>query len=309
LSGRVWVFDRPWGEFTLDADEWRERLADVVAAHKIDVLIAGPLSRIGMHDAGTLQDVVAFMGLIVDLRRLCGRPLADVLLHHENKSGAVSGAWEGSGDTLLHVESAGNGHTVLHVEKARWAPAWHRKTLKLAWAEGEGFEVEGERDLLAEVEAFLAAHPLRTVTEISASEEADPPGIGANRNTIKSLLEGNPERFDFVTGDDATALGRSPRAILWNLLGRSEQVGQVEQVTSSPGGATQGTCSLAHPVGGASDPGHTPVSASKGDRRTCSDTCSGSEAALGGRPGSSIDYAVLGGDVNHGREAGRENER
>ena len=86
------------------------------------MLIAGPLARIGMREAGTLEEVVAFMGLVVDLRRLCGRPLAVVLIHHENKAGAVSGAWEGSGDTLLHVESAGNGHTVLHVQKARWGP-------------------------------------------------------------------------------------------------------------------------------------------------------------------------------------------
>jgi hypothetical protein len=180
-----------------------------------------------MRDAGTLQEVVAFMELVVDLRRLCGRPLTVVLLHHENKAGAVSGAWEGSGDTLLHVRSGGNGHTVLHVQKARWDAERHGKPLKLAWADGEGFELEGDRDLLAEVEAFLAERPWVTVREICAAKTADPPGIGARETAVRSLLEGDPERFESRTGDDAKALGRSPRAVLWNCARGSGAVGAV----------------------------------------------------------------------------------
>ena len=70
-------------------------------------------------------------------------------------------------------------------------PDRHRKTLKLAWAAGEGFEVEGDRDLAAEVEAFLAEHAWVTVKEICTSREAARPGIGANETAVKDLLEGS----------------------------------------------------------------------------------------------------------------------
>jgi AAA domain len=218
LADRVRVFDRPWGEFSLQTEEWRQRLADVVAAHKIDVVIVGPLTRIGMNDAGTLQEVVAFMELVVDVRRLCGRPVTVILVHHENKAGAVSGAWEGSGDTLLHVKSAGNGHTVVRVQKARWSSLHSGKTLKLAWTGGEGYEVEAdERDYRTEVVQLLAKREWLTVGEIAAPVEHDPPGVGAGEKTVKAILEGDPETFEFQTGADARALGRSFNAKLWRL--------------------------------------------------------------------------------------------
>ena len=49
------------------------------------------------------------------------RRVAFVLVHHENKGGKVSGAWEGVGDTLLHVQAQGHGARGSTVQKARWA--------------------------------------------------------------------------------------------------------------------------------------------------------------------------------------------
>jgi hypothetical protein len=168
-----------------------------------------------MEEAGTLQEVRAFTDLLADVRRRCGRALVVILVHHENKAHTVSGAWEPSGDTLLHVREAGNGHTLVYVEKARWDPERHHTTMKLAWAPGEGFRPEGERDLLAEVKQLLSDGEWRTAKEIAASEEKD--GIGANVNIVKDLLEGHPEHFDSVTGDAAKALGRHPTAVLWEV--------------------------------------------------------------------------------------------
>ena len=148
LEGRVRVFEQPWSRFTLATEAWREELALTVAGQEIDVLIVGPLTRVGINEAGTLQDVVAFMRLVADLRERCQRPLTVILIHHESKSGQVSGAWEGSGDTLLHVQGAGNGHTIVHVQKARWSSEHHGQTFKLAWAAGDGFRPEVERDRL-----------------------------------------------------------------------------------------------------------------------------------------------------------------
>ena len=222
INGRILVFERPWREFALAGEEWREELARVVAEREIDLVIAGPLTRIGMDGPGSLHEVATFMGLVADVRRLLDRPVTVSLIHHENKAGAVSGAWEGSGDTLLHVQAAGNGHTVVFIQKARWDRERHQTTMKLAWADGDGYELEADRDLPAEVKMFLAEHPLRTVREIAASQDADPPGVGANRDAIKAIVEGSPEEFDYVTGDDATAAGRRSTAILWRWLSAPE---------------------------------------------------------------------------------------
>jgi hypothetical protein len=237
LGGRVQVFETPWGEFSLDAERWREQLALSVDAHEIDVVVAGPLTRIGMNAAGTLQEVIAFMRLVADVRRRCDRPLTVVLIHHENKGGKVSGAWEGSGDTLVHVQSGGNGHTIVFFQKARWAPEHHRKTLKLAWAAGEGFEVEAlERDYKAVVVELRGDRRWLTIAEIAAPTTDDPPGIGAGEKTVKAIVEGDPDLFESRTGDAARALGRSPNAVLWSLRSASNGVDRDTLFSTAPSG-------------------------------------------------------------------------
>ncbi len=147
LQGRVGIFESPWGEFTFTDEEWRTALAARVRDDEIDVLIAGPVTRLGMDEAGTLQQVRDFLSLVADVRARSGRRITVILVHHENKGGAVSGAWEGSGDTLLHVEARGLGHTCLRVQKARWSSEHHGITLDLAWTDGEGFAVEHRRQI------------------------------------------------------------------------------------------------------------------------------------------------------------------
>jgi len=211
---RLRIFERPWGEFSLEPESWRDAIATTVTKHQIDVLIAGPLTRIGMNDAGTLQEVRAFMGLVHDLRERCNRPLTVLLIHHENKGGQVSGAWEGSGDTLAHVQSAGNGHTVVYIQKARWDSTRHGTTIKLTWTDGEGFEIDSDRDYPAEMIAWAAEHGPCTATEI-----AD--GTGTRRERVQEIVN-DEEVWELLTGDDAKALGRHPTAKLYKL--RSEVV-------------------------------------------------------------------------------------
>ena len=198
LDGRVSVFEEPWGRFSFAELAWRTQLADTVRDRKVDVIIAGPLTRLGMDTAGTLQEVAAFMRLVDEVRQGSGRSLTPIIAHHENKGGAVSGAWEGAGDTLLHVQAAGNGHTVVFIAKARWASAHHHKTLKLAWTDGEGFELEGDRDYVAEVRALLTERTWLTAKEIS--EPTEKGGIGAAEKTIKTVLDEHPELFELRTG-------------------------------------------------------------------------------------------------------------
>ena len=147
FGDRIRVLEEPWAHFTFAEEFHREALAQTVTAHEVAIVIVGPLATSGMNEAGTLQEVRAFIALCDDVRRLAGRSVTFVLIHHENKGGKVSGAWEGAGDTLLHVQGQGTGRTRLHVQKARWSSAWHARSLTLCWTECEGFEVEAKPDI------------------------------------------------------------------------------------------------------------------------------------------------------------------
>jgi len=156
-----------------------------------------------MNEAGTLQHTRDFMGLVADVREKAGRPLAIVLVHHDNKAGNVSGAWEGSGDTLIHLTTHAHGSSELHIQKARWAPEQHNRKLKLTWAEGEGYDVADDRDYLGEIEKLLSDKHPRTVKEVMAK-------IGASEKTVKSVLLGALplERIWKLSPEQAEAAGR-----------------------------------------------------------------------------------------------------
>jgi hypothetical protein len=207
IGGNATVFEAPWGAFTFADRKWRSKLAAQICKDHIDVLIAGPVTRLGMDEAGTLQQVRDFMYLIAEVRRESGRRLTVTLVHHENKGGAVSGAWEGAGDTLLHVEQRGPGHTHLFIQKARWSSEHHGTHLALTWTDGEGFEVEDERDLLAEVLELLSDGRWRTVDEIRKA-------VGAGSKAVHDVLKEHAEQFQMRTGEQARALARSPNAQL-----------------------------------------------------------------------------------------------
>ena len=173
--------------------------------------MAGPVAALGMDTAGTLAEVRAFMSLVRDLREQIDHPLTVILVHHENKGGAVSGAWEGAGDTLLHTTAAGHGSTHVYVQKARWASASHHTTLKLAWADGEGFALEADRDLFAEIRDLLADGEPRTVTDIKDAIKA------GKESVVDVLTKQHAEAFVTITGQAARQYNRSSTAKLYQL--------------------------------------------------------------------------------------------
>jgi hypothetical protein len=181
LEGRIRVLEAPWATITLQDEHHREALAAAIRGQELDVVVVGPVTRAGMSEAGTLQDTAEFAKLLNDVRRRSGRAVVFVLIHHENKAGKVSGAWEGAGDTLLHVTGQGHGHTRLHIQKARWASDYHGKTLKLAWADGDGFEVDDEPD---RDDNTIADEILDAVRKNG----------GASWNTISAVVPCNRER-------------------------------------------------------------------------------------------------------------------
>jgi hypothetical protein len=207
-AGRVQVLTSPWADFTFASEQWRDELAQIVEEQEIDVILAGPLARIGMDGAGTLQEVVSFMRLITDVRARCNRRVTLILVHHENKGGAVSGAWEGAADTLLHIQDAGHGHTLVHIAKARWASDYHGKTLRLNWAPGESFEIEDDRDLHHEMTNLLGDGTWRTVDQIRQ-------GVKAGTQAVRDVLKEHADDFEMLTGEAARDLGRSPNSHLY----------------------------------------------------------------------------------------------
>jgi hypothetical protein len=163
LGDRVAVLEHPWARLSLADPDWRQALAEAIESSEVDVLIAGPVSRLGMNEAGTLQEVRDFMALVEEVRARSGRRVAVVLIHHENKGGKVSGAWEGSGDTLLQVTAQGHGRLRLYFQKARWSSKHHATRLYLRWGEAESFVPEEEAPSRPErtyddLAAFVLAH-------------------------------------------------------------------------------------------------------------------------------------------------------
>jgi hypothetical protein len=223
VGGRLRVLETPWADFRFpDAEE----VADLVGEYEVDVLVAGPLTRVGMDELGTLQQVRDFMGEVARFRERAARRLTVLLIHHENKGGTVSGAWEGAGDTLLHATVHARGKTSLVFQKTRWSGEWHKQKLELDWTDGEGFAVaEGtERDLIAEITEWLSANPHSTAKEIATKKEVKRPdgtiecvipGIGANETRVRELLAERQDIFRERTGDDAKAVGRHPSAHVW----------------------------------------------------------------------------------------------
>lgn len=189
LDDRVVVLTEPWGELTFAEEKCREALATAISKHEVDVVIVGPLTRSGMNEAGTLQQVAEFMRLVQQVRKSSSRCVAVVLVHHENKGGQVSGAWEGAGDTLFHVTAQGHRRLRLLIQKARWASSYHHTTLQLAWADGESFALEDKPELddtaIAEkILAAIAKNPGTGWTKVEVAIK----GIGNER--IRDVRDG-----------------------------------------------------------------------------------------------------------------------
>jgi hypothetical protein len=147
IDERIHVLEEPWALFTFAADAHREALRELIEEHAFDVVAAGPVQRLGIEGGGTPEEVGAFIRNIELTRAALERPVAVVLAHHENKSGDVSGAWEGVPDTLAHVQARGNGATRLFWQKVRWGSTLHGKAWTLLWQDGESFEVDDTPEL------------------------------------------------------------------------------------------------------------------------------------------------------------------
>jgi hypothetical protein len=204
-----------WGTLTLANSNHADRLRAFIADNAIDLVISDPLDSLGIEGVGSPEDTRAFMDRLGQAGLF--RDVAFWLLHHARKEGAqdeldeVSGAWGGKPDTMLMLEKRDGNRARLSFPKIRWSRRGTRPAYILAFdTDTESFtvaheEADEERDYIAEVAQLLADGTWRTPKEIAAPK-AD--GIGANVDTVKGILESNPDRFESRTGEAAKAVGR-----------------------------------------------------------------------------------------------------
>jgi len=206
------ILEEPWTKFTLQDDEHRLALASTIDQLELDVVLMGPLVTLGVIGGGTPEDILTFETLMRMLRSETLRSFAMWLLHHENKAGDVSGAWERVPDTLVHVQAQGNGHTRVYWRKVRWSSERHGTTMNLTWSENRGYAVaeQEQRDLHAEIlQAFAESDEWRTAKEVSEL-------IGARLEGVREALSDLTERGELMY--EKGPEGRHANSKCWRLM-------------------------------------------------------------------------------------------
>ena len=213
LEDRLHVWEDPWAGFSFTEQEMRAQLAQAIFEREIDLLIAGPVTQLGMEDAGTIREVRHFAEHVALVRERSLRPVASMLVHHEAKSGRVSGAWEGVGDTLLHVSGSGHGRTRVGIQKARWSPSHHSTTMHLRWtSEGQSFELDNDDEtrpvrVFDGILDYVRANPGVGWTEVEKTVKGEKGYIARRRDQM--IKEG--DLIDLGKGE----IGKGHRYELW----------------------------------------------------------------------------------------------
>lgn len=207
IEDRLHVLTEPWSMFRLPDERHRMGLVELVDRLGVEIVFAGPVQRLGVEGGGTPEQVQAFVDLLEQVKVELGRPLAYDLIHHENKQGDVSGAWEGTTDTLIHMQKRGPGASALVWQKTRWASELQGKTWKLLWRPGLRYEIDETPELTDE---FIGETLLAIVREAP----------GESWNHYEGLLQGQAKRKRAIrdallAGGDLLNLGTEKTMRLW----------------------------------------------------------------------------------------------
>lgn len=235
LAGRIVVLEEPWAAFTFADDTHRRALAGTIDKLELDLLVVGPLSSVGMEGGGTPDEITRFEQLIRDVRQLVDRSFAVILVHHENRAGQISGAWERVPDTLVHVTGQGHGRTRLYWQKARWSSELHGTTTQLLWADGESYTLEArpevtEDSISEQLLAVVREHPGASWSKIRDLRDHEGQkrirGKGTTLDTVRdrliaagTLINAAPRKGQFALWvSDDPAAPRSPTGTDWERL-------------------------------------------------------------------------------------------
>jgi AAA domain len=200
FAENIHIFASPWGEFTFASDEARGAITAYCDEHDIDVVMANPTLGLGVAASGRPDETQKFVGWLKECG--LGSRRAFWLLHHENKSGQISGDWGRHPDTKVQLQPDGNRQrTKLTWEKTRWATLDpEQRAVMLDWiTDTQGYEITpletvgASDDLLVErLVAYLADHPATATTHVLANVEG-------TSQRLTNLLNTRPE-FDFAEG-------------------------------------------------------------------------------------------------------------
>lgn len=229
FSPRVVVLEEPWTRFTITEPSFRSDLAAEINQHDVDLVIVGPLASLGAKGTGTPDEINEFDNHIKDLRGQVDRRFALWIVHHENKQGDVSGAWERYPDTLVHVQAQGNGRTRVYWRKVRWSSTLHGTSTNLVWAAGNSFETEEtqDRDYRRDlIDAFTRDNQWRTISEAKTLIQA---GQDHTKNALSALVDEG--RFLYQKGPE----GRRGNAVCWKLKTDPDAPGNHGSVTQLDG--------------------------------------------------------------------------
>jgi hypothetical protein len=204
-TGNLFVFAGPWGEFSFADPDARAALNAYCDEHKIDLVVANPTLGLGVGPSGKPDETQQFVDWLTE----CGLKgeRAFWLLHHENKSGQISGDWGRHPDTKVSLQRDGNQQrTKLDWAKTRWATLEpEEKVVLLEWiVETQSYTVTEldtvgatDTELEQRIIDFLAEHPVSSTNAVWA-------GVKGTNSRIRRLLDGS--RFDCVGGPRGSKL-------------------------------------------------------------------------------------------------------
>jgi 5S rRNA maturation endonuclease (ribonuclease M5) len=182
-----------WGTFTFRHEAIREGLLNYCRKQRIDMVGVNPTFGVGGPGAGKPDET---QGFVDNMLRPVGlwNDVGFLLLHHENKSGQISGDWGRQPDTVIQLERDGD----LPRTKLIWTKLRHSRELGerpkrqlLDWVpEHKGFTVSdavvggkvSDEELFERLDIYLQEHPrqnTRTVRTNVRATARDSPSFSA----------------------------------------------------------------------------------------------------------------------------------
>lgn len=181
LRENCFFLDQPWGKFTFADNNFSEELRGFVVGNNIDIVVANPLTRLGMKGAGTPEETLNFLELL--FKAGLNNEFAVLLNHHMSKQTKhmplieqLSGAWGPHPDAVITLEQNGERSSKLTFAKARWGQDLQGREMILHWLENNegpiGYKGETAPKIVTDVEMYeridshLVDHPGDYLTNI-----------------------------------------------------------------------------------------------------------------------------------------------
>jgi AAA domain-containing protein len=220
----LFFFVSPWGEFSFAEPACRAALNEFCEEREIDVVTANPTLGLGVSASGRPDETQQFVDWLTECGLKSSR--AFWLLHHENKSGQISGDWGRHPDTKVSLQHDGDRpRTKLDWAKTRWATLPSEtipKACMLEWIiETQGYSVTeldtigaSDAELEQRIRDYLNTNPLvptRAVWE----------NVKGTNERISRLLK---DRFGCIPGPRGAKLWTTDSAESESVPNQSVQI-------------------------------------------------------------------------------------